>query len=123
MLEGQTVSLGTFANVRRLERLADKPVNPVSPGPGWYRNLDDTVLADRAGKGKRFSLAPPGTLDFHLEEQKFLKRLRGLDWSDRLKAKIIENKKANRYTKGSENDEAKETVMNVDAEGKDCQIL
>ena len=119
VLEGQTVSLGTFANVRRLERLADKPVNPVSPGPGWYRNLDDTVLADRAGKGKRFSLAPPGTLDFHLEEQKFLKRLRGLDWSDRLKAKIIENKKANRYTKGSENDEAKETVMNVDAEGKE----
>ena len=48
-----------------------------------------------------------------------MKRLRGLDWSDRLKAKIIENKKANRYTKGSENDEAKETVMNVDAEGKE----
>jgi|EP00505_MAST-04D_sp_SCG-Rhode-Island_P002868 hypothetical protein len=84
-LSRDIVPLGTFARISRRERQACIDKHAVSPGPGEYgADPNDSVLSDRAGKGRSFSLAKPGTLFRHLEEAKFLDRLKSLGWSKTL---------------------------------------
>lgn len=84
------MNVDTFANIRRLERLSEIPTSPVSPGPGWYDNLDVRNLANPYGGNgpRKISLAKPGTLEKHLDEMKFQERLKSYGWSDKLKSKI-----------------------------------
>ena len=72
VLNGEMVNVGTFANIRRLERLSEIPTSPQSPGPGWYNNLDTRVLANPYGGSgpRKISLAKPGMLEEHLKEVK-----------------------------------------------------
>ena len=90
VLNGEIVNVDTFANIRRLERLSEIPTSPLSPGPGWYDNLDVRNLANPYGGNgpRKISLAKPGTLEKHLDEIKFQERLKSYGWSNKLKNKI-----------------------------------
>lgn len=90
VLNGEIVNVDTFANIRRLERLSEIPTSPLSPGPGWYDNLDVRNLANPYGGNgpRKISLAKPGTLEKHLDEIKFQERLKSYGWSNKLKNRI-----------------------------------
>merc|ERR1711871_23922 len=86
------VQVGTFAKIKRLERLSEIPTSPQSPGPGWYDNLDVRTLANPSGGNgpRQISFGRPGMLEEHLKEVKFQERLKTYGWSNELKNRINE---------------------------------
>ncbi len=119
VLNGEMVNVGTFANIRRLERLSEIPTSPQSPGPGWYNNLDTRVLANPYGGSgpRKISLAKPGMLEEHLKEVKFQERLKTYGWSDKLKKKINkirEKEKASLAVLDEDSEDEKEETADGD---------